>query len=209
MHFTCEEFDVLLLELENEHQFYNWCEKYIDRCIMDYFKNEVCRHRYRGRKLSEGQWYRLFDYFQERWGKPSGRGRFDSSRRQHESTLRTEQIARANADGQVNSLSNADFHSIEQRVAAHLIAEGHPSLLEEKRQLKEIPVSKLSFNNVVFLNGKPVSEYTDEQIYSAIKAEEARIESLEKIQTKPKRLQAEIESAKKGLTDLVTYLDSK
>ena len=70
-------------------------------------------------------------------------------------------------------------------------------------------MSKLTFKQQFFLNGKPVDGMLLEDIYAAISVEENRIKDLEKIVNKPKSLVAEIESANAAIKTLVAHLDSK
>jgi hypothetical protein len=60
-----------------------------------------------------------------------------------------------------------------------------------------------------YVNGVAVATMDDSEVYSLIRAQEAQIEELEKINTKPKKLVAEIEKRKAGIQALVDYLDSK
>lgn len=60
-----------------------------------------------------------------------------------------------------------------------------------------------------FVNGVDVTTMDDSEVYSLIRAQEALIEDLDKIKTKPKKLVAEIEKRKAGIQALVDYLDSK
>ena len=60
-----------------------------------------------------------------------------------------------------------------------------------------------------YVNGVDVATMDDSEIYSLIAAQEAQVEELEKIKTKPKKLVAEIEKRKAGIQALVDYLDSK
>lgn len=60
-----------------------------------------------------------------------------------------------------------------------------------------------------YVNGTDVATLSDSEIYSLIAAQEAQVEELEKINTKPKKLVAEIEKRKAGIQALVDYLDSK
>jgi hypothetical protein len=60
-----------------------------------------------------------------------------------------------------------------------------------------------------YVNDVDVATLNDSEIYSLIAAQEAQVEELEKIKTKPKKLVAEIEKRKAGIQALVDYLDSK
>lgn len=60
-----------------------------------------------------------------------------------------------------------------------------------------------------YVNGTDVATLSDSEIYSLIAAQEAQVEELEKIKTKPKKLVNEIEKRKAGIQALVDYLDSK
>lgn len=67
----------------------------------------------------------------------------------------------------------------------------------------------LKIETKTFVNGVAVATMDDSEVYSLIRAQEAQIEELEKINTKPKKLVAEIEKRKAGIQALVDYLDSK
>lgn len=59
------------------------------------------------------------------------------------------------------------------------------------------------------VNGLDISNFKDSEIYDLIAAQEAEIDKLDAIKTKPKKLVAEIEKRKAGIQALVDYLDSK
>lgn len=59
------------------------------------------------------------------------------------------------------------------------------------------------------VNGKDVATMSDSEVYDLIAAQESKIRELEKIETKPKKLVAEIEKRRAGIQALVSYLDSK
>lgn len=67
----------------------------------------------------------------------------------------------------------------------------------------------LTVEKKTFLNGTDISTLNDAQIFDLIAAEEERIEQLEKIKTKPKRLVADIERRREGLRSLIEHLDSE
>lgn len=77
--------------------------------------------------------------------------------------------------------------------------------------LKEILMSKTTIIKIetkTFVNGVDISSMEDAAIYQLIATQEAEIAELEKIQTKPKKLQAEIDKRRDGIKALVDYLDS-
>ena len=59
------------------------------------------------------------------------------------------------------------------------------------------------------VNGQDVAAMSDASIYDMIAAQEAEIERLSAIKTKPKKLMAEIEKRQAGIAALVAHLDSK
>lgn len=65
------------------------------------------------------------------------------------------------------------------------------------------------FETKHFLNAQDISQMSDEQIYAAISKKEADIAKLEAINTKPKRLIAQIEEAKGELAALIAHLDKE
>lgn len=78
--------------------------------------------------------------------------------------------------------------------------------------VQEILMNKtdiLKIETKTFVNGVAVATMDDSEVYSLIRAQEAQIEELEKINTKPKKLVAEIEKRKAGIQALVDYLDSR
>ena len=78
--------------------------------------------------------------------------------------------------------------------------------------LKEILMNKteiITIETKTLINGVDITTFKDSEIYSLIAAQEAEIETLDKIKTKPKKLVAEIEKRKAGIEALVAYLDSK
>lgn len=58
------------------------------------------------------------------------------------------------------------------------------------------------------VNGVDVSSMSDSTIYDLIASQEAKIKELELIETKPKKLVAEITKRREGIAALVAYLDS-
>lgn len=77
-----------------------------------------------------------------------------------------------------------------------------PEILMNKTDIIKIETKTL-------VNGVDVATMDDSEVYSLIRAQEALIEDLDKIKTKPKKLVAEIEKRKAGIQALVDYLDSK
>ena len=78
--------------------------------------------------------------------------------------------------------------------------------------VQEILMNKtdiIKIETKTYVNGTDVATLSDSEIYSLIAAQEAQVEELEKIKTKPKKLVAEIEKRKAGIQALVDYLDSK
>lgn len=69
--------------------------------------------------------------------------------------------------------------------------------------------TNIAIETKTLVNGKDIKDYTDASIYDLIAAQEAEIERLEAIKTKPKKLVAEIEKRKAGIQALVDHLDSK
>lgn len=59
------------------------------------------------------------------------------------------------------------------------------------------------------LNGNRIETFSDDAIYNMIAAAEKKVEELETIKNKPKRLVKEIESRRADIQTLVDYLDSK
>lgn len=77
---------------------------------------------------------------------------------------------------------------------------------------QETIMNKTAIINVTTLtlvNGVDISTLDDASVYALIATQEAQIKELDKIETKPKKLTAEIEKRKAGVKALVDYLDSK
>lgn len=105
----------------------------------------------------------------------------------------------------------AEHETIQQEVADHLTqAADHFQNLSNN--LKEIIMNKteiITIETKTLVNGVDISTLEDSTIYNLIATQEAEIEQLDKIKTKPKKLVAEIEKRKAGIDALVAYLDSK
>lgn len=104
-----------------------------------------------------------------------------------------------------------DLKTIKQEVADHLTQAAN-SFQSLANNLKEIIMSKteiITIETKTLINGVDITTFKDSEIYSLIAAQEAEIETLDKIKTKPKKLVAEIEKRKAGIEALVAYLDSK
>lgn len=61
----------------------------------------------------------------------------------------------------------------------------------------------------IFVNGQDVAGLKDDDVYQLIADQEKAISELEKIQTKPKRLQKEIDDRRAGIEALVKMLDER
>lgn len=85
-------------------------------------------------------------------------------------------------------------------------------LTRVSNSLKEILMNKteiIKIETKTFVNGVDISTLDDASVYALIATQEAQIKELDKIETKPKKLTAEIEKRKAGVKALVDYLDSK
>ncbi len=85
-------------------------------------------------------------------------------------------------------------------------------LTHVSNSLKEILMNKteiIKIETKTFVNGVDISTLDDASVYALIATQEAQIKELDKIETKPKKLTAEIEKRKAGVKALVDYLDSK
>lgn len=92
------------------------------------------------------------------------------------------------------------------RVTANDIKNPEPQLVTQEPPMNATPIE---ITTKTFVNGQDIKAMSDAQVYELIASEEAKIKELEKIETKPKKLVAEIERRRAGIKDLVTYLDSK
>lgn len=67
----------------------------------------------------------------------------------------------------------------------------------------------ITIQNKTLVNGVDIDTLANAEIYSLISNEEAKIESLGRIKTKPKALVTEIAKRQAGIQALVDYLDSR
>lgn len=96
-------------------------------------------------------------------------------------------------------------------IAAH-IDNAVSHLTRVSNSLKEILMNKteiIKIETKTFVNGVDISTMEDSDVYALIATQEAQIKELDKIETKPRKLTAEIEKRKAGVKALVDYLDSK
>lgn len=96
-------------------------------------------------------------------------------------------------------------------IAEH-IDEAVSHLTRVSNSLKEILMNKteiIKIETKTFVNGVDIATLDDASVYALIATQEAQIKELDKIETKPKKLTAEIEKRKAGVQALVDYLDSK
>lgn len=82
------------------------------------------------------------------------------------------------------------------------------ALTKEDRTMTAIKTA-IKITTKTFANGEDIATMADSDIYDLIARQEAAIKELEKIETKPKKLVAEITERREGITALVAYLDSK
>lgn len=73
---------------------------------------------------------------------------------------------------------------------------------------KEV-ITMIKVEKQTLLNGNRIETFSDDAIYNMISAAEKKVEELETIKNKPKRLVKEIESRRADIQTLVDYLDSK
>lgn len=71
------------------------------------------------------------------------------------------------------------------------------------------PTTPITIQNKTLVNGADIDTLASAEIYSLISNEEAKIESLGQIKTKPKALVTEIAKRQAGIQALVDYLDSR
>lgn len=70
-------------------------------------------------------------------------------------------------------------------------------------------MSDIKIKTITFVNGKPINDYTDDEIYCVIRQAEEKITELNKIKNKPKKLVQDIEKRNEEIQQLVDYLDNK
>lgn len=75
---------------------------------------------------------------------------------------------------------------------------------------QEIHMNKIiKIETRIFVNGQDVTSLKDDDLYQLIADQEKAISELEKIQTKPKRLQKEIDDRRAGIEALVKMLNER
>lgn len=75
---------------------------------------------------------------------------------------------------------------------------------------QEVHMNKIiKIETRIFVNGQDVTGLKDDDLYQLIADQEKAISELEKIQTKPKRLQKEIDDRRAGIEALVKMLDER
>lgn len=74
---------------------------------------------------------------------------------------------------------------------------------------KQDTTMTIKIENKLFYNGVDIKMYSDDQLFSEIAKAEAEVERLEKIATKPKKLQAKIDELKEGIKALADAIDAR
>ncbi len=104
------------------------------------------------------------------------------------------------------NLKEADVALNRPPKSARPCDEPHPSFTPPPENLM---TKLIKIESRVFVNGTDVSNYADADLYNLIAEQEKAIGELEKIQTKPKRLQNEINERRAGIEALVKMLDER
>lgn len=104
------------------------------------------------------------------------------------------------------NLKEADVALNRPPKSARPCDEPHPSFTPPPENLM---TKLIKIESRVFVNGTDVTGYADADLYNLIAEQEKAIGELEKIQTKPKRLQNEINERRAGIEALVKMLDER
>ena len=67
----------------------------------------------------------------------------------------------------------------------------------------------IDIKNVTYLNGKPFENCTDDELFAAIRKDEAEINELLKIENKPKALKDRVTKLEAGIKKLVEMMDAR
>lgn len=67
----------------------------------------------------------------------------------------------------------------------------------------------IDIKTITFINGKPVEECTDDELFAAIHKDEAKINELLKIENKPKALKDRVTKLEAGIKKLVEMMDAR
>ena len=67
----------------------------------------------------------------------------------------------------------------------------------------------IDIKTITFINGKPVEECTDDELFAAIRKDEAEIDDLLKIENKPKALKDRVTKLEAGIKALVAMMDAR
>lgn len=67
----------------------------------------------------------------------------------------------------------------------------------------------IDLKTITFLNGKPFENCTDDELFAAIRKDEAEINELLKIENKPKALKDRIATLEAGIKKLVAMMDAR
>lgn len=238
MNLTHDQLDELALILENESEFYRAYQR-VKNATFGQRRSAISNYFYerRGKKLphpdieARDQLRRYFDDRYEfdqsetnkyahipYWRDPVEKKTLDSYAK----------LKAAHAAGQVIEISAEsgnwitavkprftlplDRYRIKAEIDAHVDrANEHFQRVEDAlNPTKETTVSKpIEITTKTLINGADITGMSDAEIFSLISNQEAEIEALEKIKTKPKKLVAEIAKRQAGIAALVAYLDSK
>jgi hypothetical protein len=96
-----------------------------------------------------------------------------------------------------------------QSGAMKQLQDEHLKKINQITEPSEKTMSNIKIETITFVNGKPLSDYTDDEVYCVIKKAEDKIAELNKIENKPKKLVADIDKRKSDIQKLVDYLDNK
>lgn len=221
---TREELDEVVLTLENEGKFYVWCLDNLTSCTETHWFNTL-KYFYRGHltpRLCGNQIAYLKKYFWWRFKttqiedeRPCYKGPWKRTPQEqptsrHYRGANHDWKAVSGSDDQVSGDSILEIKTkliLEEMDRLTTWAANNFSSPPSQPEFN--PMTPLKFKTLFTLNGVDVSTFTDEQIYTAIKAEEDRIAQLKLIKNQPKKLQAEITAAEAQLTKLIEHLDSK
>jgi hypothetical protein len=201
MNYSQELLEEIALVLQNEGEFY---KGYLDRnkAARSYHRRDFINH-FIGRLRRTESWPQsdtedrewLRRYFDELWGllPPTD--------------IKTDDLCtrRSFSPNPSPPALLAEITQHQQRAAAHF--QRVDDALKEATMPQPMNPTAIEVKTQTLVNGVKIDDYTDSQVYELIASQEAQIKTLEAIESKPKKLVAEIAKRKAGIAALVAHLD--
>lgn len=80
---------------------------------------------------------------------------------------------------------------------------------KKEKTMESKQVDIINVESKVFIDGVEAATFSDDQIFERIATVERQIKRYEGIESKPKKLEKRIADMKKGIADLIKYVDSR